>query len=155
MTVRGRSDEGRSSSATGRTLLVALLVGLLLPAGPVTARPLTVVTVAGELSGEAGVVHLGVNARGPAGALSGGGGSSHVTFRVPATFTLTGQVAADVVTLRGQVAQSPLDYLVGTPITIVADAGDDHIALQFGPVSGGPLDGVTLRFSGTGQVHVT
>jgi hypothetical protein len=114
----------------------------------------TVVSIAGTVTGPTGEVRLGVNARGTPENLNGTGGSAHVTFASPATFTFDGALNDSVVTLNGTVTYAAVEFLVGTPVTLTADATSDSIHLTFGPMPAGPLAGKTLTFTGTGVVTV-
>lgn len=137
-------------------VLVLLLVALGAVSDPGVAHSSveTVVSITGTVSGPSGEVRLGVNARGAPGDLKGTGGSAHATFASPATFAFDGELSDSVITLNGTVTHAAFEFLVGTPVTLTADATSDHIQLTFGPIAAGPLAGETLTFTGKGVVTV-
>jgi hypothetical protein len=143
----------RISLALGTAVVLILLPFAVLPAA--IAEPVTTVTITGSLSGATGVVKLGGSVRGTPQELSGTVGSVHVSFGSPATFDLQGSLSGDVVTLSGTVTQAAAKFLIGTPVTLIANASTGQIDLVFGPIPSGPLAGETLTFSGTGQVIIT
>lgn len=114
----------------------------------------TVVSIAGTVTGPTGEVRLGVNARGTSDELTGTGGSAHATFASPATFTFDGTLDNTAVTLEGTVTHAAFEFLVGTPVTLTADASTNVIHLTFGPIPAGPEEGETLTFTGSGVVTV-
>lgn len=135
-------------------LLAALALTFAAPGAAHGQAADTAVSIAGKLTGPSGVAKLGVSVRGTAEHLSGTGGSAHVTLASPATFTFTGSIDDSVVTLHGQVAHAAFEFLVGTPVTLTANAATRRIEMSFGPVPNGPLAGETLTFSGTGKVSL-
>jgi hypothetical protein len=132
--------------------IVMLLPFAALPAA--SGEPVTTVTIAGSLSGATGAVKLAGDVRGTPQDLSGSVGSVHVTFGSPATFSLQGSLSGDLVTLSGTATHAAAEFLIGTPVTLVADASSGQIDLSFGPIPSGPLAGATLTFSGTGHVKI-
>jgi hypothetical protein len=112
------------------------------------------VSIAGALTGPSGVAKLGVRVQGTAEHLSGTGGSANVTLASPSTFTFNGVLDGSIVTLNGHVAHAAFEFLLGTPVTLTADAATGRIDLVFGPMRAGPSAGETLTFSGTGKVSM-
>lgn len=141
---------------TVRVALAFLLVALTAVSAPGVAHSSvdTAVSIKGTVTGPSGEVRLGVHARGTPEELSGTGGSAHATFASPATFTFDGALDDAVVTLTGTVAHAAFEFLVGTPVTLTANASTGTIHLVFGPIPGGPVAGETLTFTGTGVVNV-
>jgi hypothetical protein len=135
----------------GAVVITMLVVFASLPA---VAVPPTVVSISGSLSGETGVVELAGNVRGTPEHLSGNIGSAHVTFGSPATFSLEGSLSGNVATLSGTVTHAAVKFLIGTPVTLVADAATGEIDLALGPLGSGPFAGQTLTFSGTGSIQI-
>jgi hypothetical protein len=121
---------------------------------PAAAAQPTVVSISGSLTGGTGVVKLAGNVRGTPQNLSGDIGSVHVTFGSPATFSLEGLLSGNVITLSGTVTHAAVKFLMGTPVTLVADAATGEIDLALGPLDSGPFRGQTLTFSGTGRIKI-
>ena len=118
------------------------------------APPPTTIGISGKVSGSSGTVALEATAKGTTSSLVGRGAGVHINFASEARFTLTGSISGSVVTLTGAVTQSGFAALIGTPVSIVADASTGTITHIFGPIAGGPLAGVTLTFTGTGTVVI-
>ena len=135
------------------SLFAAALVGvaaLVFLGGSAIAAPPTNVHISGEVTLAPGFsLQLTANASGTPSSLSGQGVDS--TFHQgpvspPGTceFPLTGSVTGNVVTLTGTVTQASDKTLIGTPVSIVADASTGAITFHFG--------GFVL--TGTGNVHI-
>lgn len=134
-------------------LLTALALAMTMP-GAAHGQVDTAVSIAGTLTGPSGVAKLGVSVRGTADHLSGTGGSAHVTPASPATFTFDGNLDGAVVTLHGEVVHAAFEFLVGTPVTLTADASTRRIDMSVGPIPSGPSAGKILTFTGTGKVSL-
>jgi len=137
--------------------LAALLLALTAAATPGVAHSSveTMVSIAGTVSGPSGSVRLGVNARGIPEDLTGTGGSAHMAFASPTTFEFDGTLDGSTVTLNGTVTHAAFEFLLGTPVTLTADATTDDIRLTFGPMPAGPLADQTLTFTGIGAVTIS
>jgi hypothetical protein len=66
----------------------------------------------------------------------------------------TGSMTGTVVTLSGTVTGSNVAFLIGSPVEVEADSATGQIALNFGPLAGGPFAGRILGFTGTGRVEI-
>lgn len=119
----------------------------ILPSPP--GSPKTAVTISGDVTVAGFTVHLGAQASGTSTALTGFGFDSpgKPPGAVPpgyCRFPLTGSFASNVVTLSGAVTFSPDPSLLGTAVTITANASTGAITFDFG--------GTVL--AGTGSVLV-
>lgn len=119
----------------------------ILPSPP--GSPKTVVTISGDVTLSGFTVHVGARAAGTAAALTGLGFDSpgKPPGAVPpgyCRFPLTGSVAGSVVTLSGAVTFSSDPSLVGTAVTITANASTGAIVFTFGG----------LVLTGTGSVLI-
>jgi hypothetical protein len=66
----------------------------------------------------------------------------------------TGAITGAVVTLSGTVTDSNVAFLIGSPLTVVADSTTGQIIFHFGPYAGGPFVGHIDTFTGTGRVKI-
>jgi hypothetical protein len=57
-------------------------------------------------------------------------------------------------TLTGNVTESNVAFLLGSPVTVVGNASSGAITMNFGPLTGGPFAGQTLVFTGSGTVNI-
>ncbi len=138
----GASACARDVSGPGPQVQAAIL-----PSPP--GSPMTVVTISGAVTIPGFTTQVRAQAAGTAAALTGLGSDSpgKPPGVVPpgyCRFPLTGSVASGVVTLRGTVTFSNDPSLVGTTVTITADASTGGITFVFG----------TLTLMGTGSVVV-
>ena len=66
----------------------------------------------------------------------------------------TGSIAGDVVTLGGDVSDSDVPNLIGSPVEVEAHSTTGATTLTFGPLEGGPFVGQTIVFTGVGTVKI-
>ena len=134
------------------SLFAAVLVGvaaLVFAGGSAIAAPPTNVHISGVVTLAPGFsLQLTANASGTPSSLSGQGLDSTFHGHIPppgtCEFPLTGSVTGNVVTLTGTVTQASDKTLIGTAVSIVADASTGAITFHFG--------GFVL--TGTGQVRI-
>jgi len=69
-------------------------------------------------------------------------------------FPATGSINGAVVTLSGTVTDSSSAFLIGSPVTVVADSTTGQITFTFGPYAGGPFVGQIDTWTGTGKVQI-
>lgn len=122
------------------SLCAALAVAFLALIGPAPGSAdggNVAVTISGPVSVPGFTVHVEAQARGQAAALNGHGSDTPIT--PPSgnnpdvcTFPLTGSVAGSVATLSGTVTFSSNSSLLGTPVTVTADASNGSIVFNFG-----------------------
>lgn len=156
--------EPRRARFTNRCLgaasAVILLAGVLSAPGVAVAAAGPKVVVEGTLYGWLPApcsctipVYLSAQASGPAGALTGMGvthSSTGPTYR----FDLSGAVDESAVTLSGTIYKSTASFLIGTPVSLTADASTGEVTYNLGPLVAGVFAGQTLVFSGPGVVRI-
>ena len=69
-------------------------------------------------------------------------------------FPATGSINGAVVTLSGIFTDSSQPFLIGSPVTVVADSTTGQITFTFGPYAGGPFVGQIGTWTGTGKVKI-
>jgi len=140
--------------------LVALAV-VLMPISPVSAEQMITAHVAGKATGILPApcncnvkVNIAANARGSAASLEGLG-TNHASTGATNHFTLSGSTTGSLVTLSGIIVKSTFSPMVGSPVTITGDVETGVLTFTLGPIAGGPFEGQTVVFAGSGTVAVT
>jgi hypothetical protein len=140
-------------------LLTCALVTMGAPTSVYAAAP-TNVAIQGNLTGALPApcncpvtVYVSVVASGVPTALSGSG-VVHASTGATNRFDVTGSIQGVTATLAGTISSSTAWYLVGTPVTVVADASNGSISYTMGPITAGPFRGKTFTFAGEGTVLI-
>jgi hypothetical protein len=100
-------------------------------------------------------VNLKVDAQGADPSSLAGNGRHYASTGAHSYWPATGSTDGTTVTLAGAVSESNTAFLIGSPVSVVADASTQAIRLSFGPLAGGPFVNQTLVFSGLGRVTIT
>ncbi len=138
---------------------LALIAVVLLPGSTVIALPLTTVNIAGSATGtlpapyNVGVgTKVAIHVQGDSTSLKGWG-TSHSTTGCTEIYSLAGSITGGIVQLSGTVTKSTAPT-VGTPVVIVANRATGEFTYTFGPITDGPLAGITVVFAGSAKIIV-